>query len=167
MRASAIVSSVFAVLATVLSTAAQAPAPSAPPGFETLFVGSFDVGPYATIEGGLGTRVRVTSNGGTFYNASTGSKVATAFATADYGRLSTTGTFFPDVIFPLQWTVDDKFAYLHATGVGSFVTYDLVYIHLETDSEKYKALNDRFLIGNISATSESSSSIVVTIFAAT
>lgn len=49
-----------------------------------------------------------------------GNLVATVVpnTSSDHGLIDADGTFFPDAKITLQWTVDQKFAYLHGQGVG-------------------------------------------------
>ena len=48
-----------------------------------------------------------------------GNPAATILPSADTGIISASGTFFPEAVIPVRWTVDNAFAYLHAQGVGS------------------------------------------------
>ena len=47
-----------------------------------------------------------------------GKVVAKILPTADTGILSDSGIFFPELVLPLIWTVDGKYAHLSIQGVG-------------------------------------------------
>ncbi|KAI0710440.1 hypothetical protein C8T65DRAFT_191081 [Cerioporus squamosus] len=154
-------------LAAFFAVAAQAVTPATPPQFETLFVGALELGDVGTINNtAFGTRIYGPVNGGNFTDTS-GKLVATALSgSADTGILSNSGIFFPQVILNLRWEVDRKLAYLRAEGLGKLFESDLNYLHLETDSETYSALNSRFLLVNVSFATGDSTHPVVTIFGA-
>ncbi|TFK93155.1 hypothetical protein K466DRAFT_581242 [Polyporus arcularius HHB13444] len=154
-------------LATFFVVAAQALIPATPPQFETLFVGALELGDVGTISNStFGTRVYAPISGGNFTDPS-GKLVATVLpGSADTGIANAAGFFFPQVVLNLRWEVDQKLAYLRAEGVGKLFESDLNYLHLETDSETYSALNSRFLLVNVSFTEGDPTHSVVTIFGA-
>ncbi|KAI0730553.1 hypothetical protein C8Q76DRAFT_792709 [Earliella scabrosa] len=144
---SSLFSSVLTALLMLDIATAFAPAP--PPTFETLFVGTWTVGEVLTIpDGTFGTRLHGAVTGGNLSDPA-GNIVGTILPTADTGIVAASGTFFPQAIFPIVWTADNTYAHLELQGVGEFLVEDMLYIHVETDSEQYRALNSRFLIGNL------------------
>ncbi|KAI0754257.1 hypothetical protein C8Q80DRAFT_1350104 [Daedaleopsis nitida] len=144
---------------------AYAVTPAAPPTFETLFVGTFDVGKVRTINNGSfpGTRIYAPISGGNLTDTA-GNSVANILPSADTGIVSVSGTFYPEAVLPLVWTADNQSAYLRLEGVGTLLKSDLVYIHLETASEHYSALNSRFLLGNVTFPPHHKNVATITIF---
>ncbi|KAI0754306.1 hypothetical protein C8Q80DRAFT_360709 [Daedaleopsis nitida] len=161
MRISAPFSLLLATLGTF--TFVRGLTPADPPTLEVLFVGFIHIEEIRTIDNGtFGTRVHATITGGNFSDPA-GNVVGTILPTAEVGIVTSTGTFFPDAILPVVWTADNKYAHLHAKGVGDFGTSSLLYMHLETDSEQYSDLNSKFLLGNITFAGQAADS-TVTIF---
>ncbi|KAI0716962.1 hypothetical protein C8Q76DRAFT_795202 [Earliella scabrosa] len=164
MRLLSFVSAVFAALSATQLAAAQAPQGSTPPTFETLFVGSFTIADFLTIPNStFGTRVHGVISGGNLTDTS-GNLVARLLPTADTGIISNSGVFFPEAVLPLIWTADNKFAHFRAQGVGRLFESDLVYLHVETDSEQYSSLNSRFLLANVSFPADAQSAATITVF---
>ncbi|KAI0717028.1 hypothetical protein C8Q76DRAFT_840209 [Earliella scabrosa] len=61
------------------------------------------------------------------------------FGTRMHGVITcNSGIFFPEGVVPVIWAADNKLGYLRCQGVG----------HVETDSEHYRGLNSRFIVGN-------------------
>ncbi|RPD65777.1 hypothetical protein L227DRAFT_597222 [Lentinus tigrinus ALCF2SS1-6] len=158
----------LSLLATFFAGAAQAATPAAPPQFGTLFVGFLDVDlpNVETINNStFGTRVYAPITGGNLTDPTSGKLAATVLpGSADTGVISNSGAFFPVVSLPLRWEVDQKLAYLHVTGIGKYFTSDLLYVHLETASETYSALNSRFLVANLTFVEGDESHPVLTVF---
>ncbi|KAI0745516.1 hypothetical protein C8Q76DRAFT_789896 [Earliella scabrosa] len=163
MHFSSLLSSLLPIAAIAGTVRAVTPSPV--PGFETLFVGTYGIGDIDMIQGPFGTRVHVVVTGGNFTDVN-GNLVATMLPTADTGLIGSTGSFFPDMVMPLRWAADGKLAHLYVTGVGTIGQTDLSYIHLETDSPTYRALNDRFLITNITFPGGPTTDPVMTIYGA-
>ncbi|KAI0754256.1 hypothetical protein C8Q80DRAFT_1137914 [Daedaleopsis nitida] len=186
MRALTFLSSLTTALSAVATVQALTPSPV--PTFETLFVGSFIVEDVKTInQGTFGTRVHGAITGGNLTDTS-GKVVAQILPTADTGILSNSGIFFPEVVLPLVWTADNKYAHLNIQGVGELFVTDMTYVyvsasmlnatmrahtnlmtlrrHLETDSEQYSSLNSRFLLANITfpGGAQSTGNPIVTIY---
>ncbi|KAI0760502.1 hypothetical protein C8Q74DRAFT_1221128 [Fomes fomentarius] len=164
MRVLPILPSLIASLYTSAHVAGAALTPAPPPTFETLFVGQFTAGDVRVINNGtFGTRLHAPIIGGNLSDTS-GKLVANILPAADTGLVSNSGIFFPEAVIPLVWTADNKSAYLQILGVGKLFVADALYIHLETDSEAYNALNSRFLVGNLTFSQEDPQNPTLTIF---
>ncbi|KAI0710452.1 hypothetical protein C8T65DRAFT_648412 [Cerioporus squamosus] len=140
--------------------------PAALPLFEPLFFGIF--GPIVDAgrinNSAFGTRVYAPLIEGNFTDP-LGNLVATVLpGSADNGIISDSGTYFSQVTLNLRWEVDQRLAYLRGEGVGTYFKSDLVYLHMETDSETYSALNNRFLFAQMSF--EDATHAVITVFGA-
>ncbi|TFK93154.1 hypothetical protein K466DRAFT_581241 [Polyporus arcularius HHB13444] len=159
---------VIASLAVFFAGAVQAITPAATPQFEALFVGVLEVGDAATINNTtFGSRLYGPITGGNLTDLASGQLAGTVLAgSSDTGIISQSGIFFPDAVLSVRWEVDQKLAYLRATGVGEIFVSDLSYIHLETDSETYSALNSRFLLGNLTFFEGEQTHPVLTIYGA-
>ncbi|RPD62158.1 hypothetical protein L226DRAFT_613467 [Lentinus tigrinus ALCF2SS1-7] len=158
---SSLVAAFLAVPAAAQITAAT------PPQFETLLVGRLEIGDFGTISNStFGTRVYAPLSGGNITDPS-GKLVATLLpGSADTGIIASSGAFYPQAILNLRWEADQKLAYLRAEGVGKLFASDMTYVHLETDSETYSVLNDRFLLANLTFPAGDSNHAIVTIFGA-
>ncbi|KAI0710441.1 hypothetical protein C8T65DRAFT_695565 [Cerioporus squamosus] len=159
---------VLSTLATIFAGAVQAVTPAAPPQFDTLFVGVLEIEAPETISNTtFGYRLYAPVTRGNLTDPTSGKLAGTVLpGSADTGTISESGFFFPDVVLAVRWEVDQKLAYLHATGVGKIFASDFTYVHLETDSETYNGLNSRFLLGNLNFPEEDSTHPILTIFGA-
>ncbi|KAI0716964.1 hypothetical protein C8Q76DRAFT_692492 [Earliella scabrosa] len=164
MRLQSLVYTVFTALSATQLAAAQTPQGSTPPTFETLFVGTFTPTDFFTIPNStFGTRVHVVVTGGNLTDTS-GNLVATLLPTAETGIISNSGVFFPEAILPFVWTADNKLAHFRVQGIGRIFDSNLNYLHVETDSEQYSELNNRFLLGNVSFPADGQGSATLTVF---
>ncbi|OCH84161.1 hypothetical protein OBBRIDRAFT_839921 [Obba rivulosa] len=143
-------SSFFKLAALALLAAPGFAAPATAPHFEVLFSGPLAIGDLNVVSGPLGQRLNAPVLSGSLSDPA-GNLVATIVpgTTADHGIIASDGTFYSDAKITLQWTADDKFAYIHALGVGEAGVHDLTYVYLETDSATWGSLNSRFLIADL------------------
>ncbi|RDX45473.1 hypothetical protein OH76DRAFT_1486300 [Lentinus brumalis] len=161
-------STVVASLAAFFAGAVQAVTPAVTPQFEALFVGVLEIGDVGTINNTtFGSRLYAPITGGNLTDLVSGQLAGTVLAgSSDTGIISQSGIFFPDAVLSVRWEVDQQLAYLRAAGVGKIFVSDLAYVHLETESETYSALNSRFLLGNVTFLEGDQSHAVLTIFGA-
>ncbi|OCH84253.1 hypothetical protein OBBRIDRAFT_891896 [Obba rivulosa] len=138
----------FTTIFSLIACVCAEPAPL--PQFETLFSGPLLIGQFNSVTGPLGVRLNAPVLGGNLSDSS-GNMVATIMTGpgAEHGIVAADGTFFPDARITLQWTADQKFAYIDAHGVGQAGVKDMFYAHLETDSPTWNSLNARFIIANL------------------
>ncbi|KAM5530169.1 hypothetical protein V8D89_008501 [Ganoderma adspersum] len=150
----------LAPLATVSARNNVLPQVLPTPQFEPLFVATLDILSIRNLTGPLGTRVYSTTSIGNLTDAKTGELVGTILDNHDNGLIAE-GIFFSNVVLPVIWAVDQKFASISCSGVGISGETSMSYLHLETDSPTWSSLNRRFLFSTLSFTGSDQTSSTI------
>ncbi|ELU39990.1 hypothetical protein AG1IA_05973 [Rhizoctonia solani AG-1 IA] len=133
-------------------TSFAAGAPAASPQFKHLLTGTIITSPSESssfIESPYGHRLTAAGYlGGNWTLATTGQKIADVYPNVggDSGVQDITGVLHVDT--RMTWKLDDgSYVWMHALGQGVAYVSDDLYIELETDSNKYSWLNNKYFIG--------------------
>ncbi|EMD31580.1 hypothetical protein CERSUDRAFT_100250 [Gelatoporia subvermispora B] len=120
------------------------------PQIELLATGTLDIDLIKLIDVPLGGRVSAKINSGALYNPNgTLAAVVVEGTGIGNGILATDDIFIASMIFTLQWTADDTYAYVEVRGIGQQFVHDFSYIYVETNSNVWSNMNSRFLMANM------------------